>query len=149
MRAYAKSTLSLYFMFFLIISVTTLLLWLKADIESKMEEEMLKMQAKVSQCTMEYRENHCEYSTRPPALRDFCIEREVCMQVDPMVQTRKFSVLAKLLGEVLNDFSEPITYKTLGVISVFVLMGFVLMKIAQEFGAKVPRRSSKMTKTLD
>ena len=60
-----------------------------------------------------YELNHCiPISQRAPILAQKCTEWELCMQRDPSAVGRA-RVVAETIGEVVDSFVEPISWKTL------------------------------------
>jgi hypothetical protein len=62
------------------------------------ENDLLMME--ISKCSQDYIENRCYPSERVRALEDFCNEKELC----------------------INDFFEPLTYKTIILISLALIV---------------------------
>ncbi len=60
-----------------------------------------------------YEINRCSpISQRVPALARQCTEWELCMQRDPSLVGRG-RVVAETIGEIVNSFVEPISWRTL------------------------------------
>jgi hypothetical protein len=73
----------------------------------------LELAEKIATCAQLYEINKCfPISQRVPALAQHCADWESCMQRDPTGVGRA-KVVAETIGEVINSFVEPISWKTL------------------------------------
>jgi hypothetical protein len=84
------------------------------------ENDLLMME--ISKCSQDYIENRCYPSERVRALEDFCNEKELCMNRDPATVNKNTKIMVKLLAEIINDFFEPRTYKTIILISLALIV---------------------------
>lgn len=78
----------------------------------------------ISKCSQDYIENRCHPSDRVRALEDFCIEKEKCMNRDPLAVNKNTKIMVKLLAEIINDFFEPLTFKAISL--VVIVLGMML-----------------------
>jgi hypothetical protein len=111
---------------FQLVSVVT------ADVRTKANHEMGKILSKMEECEREFIRNRCDMNDLPPALEVLCAEWERCMLQDP----HNFSLLplsARVLGEVVNSFVEPLSIKSmvfaLGIILVIVSLFIQLFRL--------------------
>lgn len=96
--------------------VTSFFKTLKMDIKSTWEHKRLELAYESSQCQIQYLANKCNLGGRP-ALQEQCRSWEQCMNRDNDIFFRARSTLsAKLFGEIINSFIEPIGWKALLVI---------------------------------
>jgi len=109
--------------------ITCFSLWLFfhmiQDINKKYNVELSRNIKLKEQCEKEYRKNNCHKAEIPPALEDFCLEKEVCMYTDPADLTLTTRMFGKFTTEVVNDTVQPLAYKSLIVIFVFTI-GIIL-----------------------
>jgi hypothetical protein len=89
------------------------ILTLREDIMRKKAYEMEVIMSQINQCTKEYFDNKCEPATRVPPIHDFCIEKEKCMLQDPNMAVRGTKLTSALIGEALNEFINPLSWKTI------------------------------------
>lgn len=83
------------------------------DVEQRVSEYSLGLIAEIQQCREAWTLNHCaDPAHRAPILAGQCAEWQACMARDPTFVGRA-RVLAEMLGEVVNGFVEPISWKTL------------------------------------
>jgi hypothetical protein len=78
-----------------------------------------------------YELNRCSpISQRVPALAQQCTEWELCMQRDPSLVGRG-RVVAEIIGEIVDSFVEPISWKTL--VSALIDLAFHLAYLHSRF----------------
>ncbi|KAH7103130.1 nuclear membrane protein [Auriculariales sp. MPI-PUGE-AT-0066] len=82
------------------------------DVEHRVTENSLTLLAEISTCRTEWEANHCASEYRAPVLVHQCAEWQACMNRDPTVVGRA-RVTAEMVGEVVNGFVEPISWKAL------------------------------------
>ena len=96
------------------------------DLSMKMKAENDLLIMEITKCSEDYYENRCLPSERVKALETFCNEKERCMLQDPEKVNKNTKIMAKLLAEIINDFFEPLSYKTiLLVVLLLTLLIFV------------------------
>lgn len=72
-----------------------------------------EMAEQIATCAQLYEINRCfPISGRVPAIEKQCTAWESCMQRDPAAVGRA-RVVAETIGEVINSFVEPISWKAL------------------------------------
>ncbi|KZV88052.1 hypothetical protein EXIGLDRAFT_723067 [Exidia glandulosa HHB12029] len=110
-----------YVQFFFNLAVVLVVLYLavafivtvQRDVEQRVSEYSLELLAEISTCRQQWDANHCASPThRAPILTAQCAEWEACMARDPTFVGRA-KVAAEMMGEVVNGFVEPISWKTL------------------------------------
>lgn len=109
--------------------VTAFFRTLKTDIKSSWEHRRLELAYESSRCKIHYLTNKCNLGGRP-ALQEQCQAWEQCMNRNNDIFFRARSTLsAKLFGEIVNSFIEPIGWKALLVI----LMGVIIWCFCSNF----------------
>lgn len=109
--------------------VTAFFRTLKTDIQSSWQHRRLELAYESSRCKIQYLTNKCNLEGRP-ALQEQCQAWEQCMNRNNDIFFRARSTLsAKLFGEIVNSFIEPIGWKALLVI----LMGVVVWCFCSNF----------------
>lgn len=109
--------------------ITSLIRTVKTDIKSTWEHRKLELDFQSSRCKVQYLTNKCDIQGRP-ALQEQCQRWEQCMNRNNDIFFRARSTLsAKLFGEIINSFIEPIGWKALLVI----LMGLVVWCFCSNF----------------
>jgi len=75
-------------------------------------------------CEQDYYANFCDMNdgVGPPALKDECNRLLKCKNRDPTIQIKTSNVLTRMLTELLNDFTDGLSIKSLGLIGILVLM---------------------------
>ena len=76
----------------------------------------------ISKCRIDYFENRCLPSERVRALEEYCDDKERCMNQDPNNINKNTKIFAKLLAEIINDFFEPLSYKTMALIAIVLVV---------------------------
>ncbi|SCU88457.1 LAFA_0E12816g1_1 [Lachancea sp. 'fantastica'] len=90
---------------------------LKADLRSAWEVAKLDLDHESIQCQRNYDLNHCDRSTRVEAMEEQCTSWHKCMSRNNDIFFRaRTTISAKLIGDVVNSFVEPLGWKTLCVI---------------------------------
>eukprot|EP00347_Sterkiella_histriomuscorum_P001393 403372207 len=115
---------------FVILSLITILILsfvfqVKQDLSFKMQTENDLLMQEIAQCQSDYYDNKCEPGHRVRALEDFCREKETCMLRDPQLVNKNTKIMVKLLAEIINDFFEPLSYKTMAFL-IFSFLGLVM-----------------------
>lgn len=85
---------------------------IKSDVDQESEKARNAVLTEMAQCAHEYAANSCGHDSRAPALATVCQNWLVCMERDPMAVGRA-RVSAKTFAEILNNFIEPISYKSM------------------------------------
>ncbi|SCU87909.1 LADA_0E06964g1_1 [Lachancea dasiensis] len=90
---------------------------LKTDIRSAWQYAKLELDQESARCQVQYTLNHCDRSTRVEAMETQCDLWESCMaRNNDLFFRARTAISAKLIGDVVNAFVEPLGWKTLGVI---------------------------------
>jgi len=106
-------TLALYVVIQFMISI-------HRDLSNKQITMNQRMESENRRCQQEYIENRCD--ERVPALKEFCEEREACLNRNPLVENRSVKILAHLIAETINDLMEPLSYKVICVVVLFLVL---------------------------
>ncbi|CDW81379.1 brr6-like protein number 1 [Stylonychia lemnae] len=109
----------------------------KEDLYHKMKTENDQITYEIQQCRIDYHENKCNPSTRVRALEQFCQDKEVCMNRDPQLINKNTKIMVKLLAEIINDFFEPLTYKTM---AFMLLSGLCIFMFSECLGRRTIRQ---------
>jgi hypothetical protein len=71
---------------------------------------------RIAKCQQEYQENNCsDKANIVPALASFCEERKDCMTFRPS-EVGRSTIAARYLGNLVNEFLNPLSYKAMGAI---------------------------------
>eukprot|EP01006_Ploeotia_vitrea_P034882 TRINITY_DN65816_c5_g2_i1.p1 TRINITY_DN65816_c5_g2~~TRINITY_DN65816_c5_g2_i1.p1 ORF type:complete len:489 (-),score=164.31 TRINITY_DN65816_c5_g2_i1:56-1390(-) len=114
LRVFVNVLLIGFFCYLLYIAVDSV----QGDIEKRVDALSADIVKDIALCAREYRENKCDPATRLPAMQKECDAWERCMERDPSAVARA-KLSARTLGEVINDFIDPLSSKSL--IAIFVL----------------------------
>jgi len=122
-----------YLQFFFNLSLVLALLYLmycffravQKDVEQKMLENTLDTLQEISACAHLYNDNYC--ADKPsPIIVSQCQEWKACMARDATIVGRT-KLLAQLIGEVINGFMEPITWRTMIFTTTSLAMGIAFI----------------------
>ncbi|KAF8486703.1 Di-sulfide bridge nucleocytoplasmic transport domain-containing protein [Gautieria morchelliformis] len=108
----------LYLMFYFVRAV-------QKDVEQKMAEHMLESLQEIKECARLYADNFCAEKPSPIIMLQ-CQEWKACMDRDASIVGRT-RLLAELIGEVINGFMEPITWRTMIFLTTALTMGIALI----------------------
>lgn len=120
---------------------------IQQDIQNKMDLYTTIAKQEISACSKKYFLNKCSNengNVRAPALEQECSHWEICMNRDPM-QIGRSKVSAETLAEIVNEFLRPISWKSLIMISAFIVGSIVVTNVA--FGSY--RSASKFEAQAD
>lgn len=81
------------------------------DVEHRVAEYSMDAVQEIAQCAMLYKTNLCAQNA-VPAMAHQCATWETCMHRDPS-KIGRARISVEVLGEVLNSFVEPISWKAL------------------------------------
>lgn len=97
---------------------------LRKDMTSTWEHNKLELQFESTNCELQYMTNDCDTNaSRLPALAEKCRNWNICRQRNNDIFFRARSTLsARLFGDVINSFIEPIGWKALLVVCVTFLI---------------------------
>ncbi|KAG1461702.1 hypothetical protein G6F56_005669 [Rhizopus delemar] len=102
------------------------ILVLQEDFKLKVEEQLEVLYQNKIQCARDYAMNRCEMENKVPAIENLCQNWEACMQKDMIVAKAKVS--AEAIAEIINSFTEPISYKTMDLFCFQMLLLVTLEK---------------------
>ncbi|TNV75383.1 hypothetical protein FGO68_gene2793 [Halteria grandinella] len=93
------------------------------DVNKKYEAELSVVRQKIDQCSMQYLSNKC--SQPVPALKDQCLQLELCMNTHSADSATYDSlIVARLTGQVINEFFDHLSWKAM-----LFLVGITLVTI--------------------
>ncbi|ORX90521.1 hypothetical protein K493DRAFT_265657 [Basidiobolus meristosporus CBS 931.73] len=129
--------LQLFFNLFLIAVILYIILQfiytVQRDIDIKVEEYSMAILEEIGKCSKDYITNQCSpVELRLPGLKDLCNTWEACMKRDPTVIGRA-KVSAETFAEILNNFVEPISYKTMIFFTLLIFGSLFLSNFAFGF----------------
>lgn len=109
---YAQFLLNVFLVFFMMYLVYSFWSTIRSDVDLKSREVASETLAEMSVCAREFKENRCDRSSRVPAMETVCDNWEKCMKQDP-TKVGRARVSANTFAEILNNFIEPISAKTM------------------------------------
>lgn len=125
---YAQFLLNVFLVFFMMYLVYSFWSTIRSDVDLKSREVASETLAEMAVCAREFKENRCDRTTRVPAMEAVCDNWEKCMKQDP-TKVGRARVSANTFAEILNNFIEPISAKTMvsrlstfGCFSLFLLV---------------------------
>ncbi len=86
-------------------------LTVQRDVEYRVAEYSMEIVQDIAQCNLLYKTNLCAQGL-VPAMAAQCAAWETCMNRDPS-KVGRAKVTMEVIGEVVNSFVEPISWKTL------------------------------------
>lgn len=87
-----------------------------ADVNKKIAVEVATELSKKKGCEKAYRLNNCHKADVGPALEEFCLEKELCMYIDPKNKVLTTQMIGGFLAEVVNYTITPLSTKTIIII---------------------------------
>ena len=109
---YAQFLLNVFLVFFMMYLVYSFWSSIRSDVDLKSREVASETLAEMAVCAREFKENRCDRSSRVPAMETVCDNWEKCMKQDP-TKVGRAKVSANTFAEILNNFIEPISAKTM------------------------------------
>jgi hypothetical protein len=97
----------------------------QADVDRASEDAVAEVLSEMAQCSKNFVENRCGADTRLPALETVCSNWELCMNRDPNA-VRRASLSAHTFAEIINNFVEPISWKTMIFTITTLVVGLVV-----------------------
>ena len=91
--------------------LVVLFLTVQRDVEYRVSEYSMDIVQDIAQCSLLYKTNLCAQGS-VPAMAAQCAAWETCMNRDP-TKVGRTKVTMEVIGEVVNSFVEPISWKTL------------------------------------
>ena len=98
---------------------------LYTDLNTHVAIFMRQMNIDISHCELQYHANFCDIPDRVPLTYDICNELEKCRSQNPYTEIIRSPIAANMIGEVINQFVEPLSWKSISFMSA-VLMTLVL-----------------------
>lgn len=95
---------------------------IRQDINHKFAQQISNSLVEILACKRSYYENSCEPSVRVPALDDLCSHWEKCMLRNPYAIGNVSLISAQTLGIILNSLFEPLSWKFLFFLTLFVFI---------------------------
>ena len=95
---------------------------IRQDINHKFAQQISNALVEILACKRSYYENSCEPSVRVPALDDLCSHWEKCMLRNPYAIGNVSLISAQTLGIILNSLFEPLSWKFLFFLTLFVFI---------------------------
>ncbi len=108
---YTQFLLNIFIVFLMMHLVYCFWSTIRSDVDLKSREVVSETLAEMAVCNREFEGNRCKRSSRVPAMEKMCDYWEECMKQDPLKVARA-GVSANAFAEILNNFFEPITAKT-------------------------------------
>ncbi|ORX90774.1 hypothetical protein K493DRAFT_56516 [Basidiobolus meristosporus CBS 931.73] len=105
--------------------IMQLIYTVQRDVDIKVKEYSQSILQEIEQCSKNYAENRCILEDRVPAMENPCNVWEACIKRDPTVIGRA-KVSAETFAEILNNFVEPISYKTM-IFSTILIFGSLFL----------------------
>lgn len=109
---YAQFLLNTFLVFFLMYLFYSFWSTIRSDVDLRSREVATETLTEMAACAREYKENRCDRSSRVPAMETVCENWEKCMKQDPN-KVGRAKVSAYTFAEILNNFVEPISIKTM------------------------------------
>lgn len=103
------------------------------DVNKKIAVEVATELAKKKACEKAYRLNNCHKADVGPALEEFCLEKELCMYIDPKNKVLTTQMIGSFTAEVVNYTITPLSMKTV----VILFMGFFAVFIGTNWGINI------------
>ncbi|PQE05642.1 nuclear envelope Brr6 protein [Rutstroemia sp. NJR-2017a BBW] len=126
---YAQLTLNTFLVFLIIFGVWTFWTTIRSDVDKASEDAAASVVAEIEKCARDYITNRCGMDTRLPALHAVCENWERCMNRDPSSVGRA-RISAKTFAEIFNSFIEPISYKAMISLVLFITVTIITNNLA-------------------
>ena len=95
------------------------------DSKNEYENMVVDETIKIENCLKTYEENRCHPHQRVPALNDFCLELELCLNSDPRKVAKRSAAFSFLVAENANKLFGNLKLQTVLVICV-LLFGSII-----------------------
>ncbi|KAK4454731.1 hypothetical protein QBC34DRAFT_392464 [Podospora aff. communis PSN243] len=116
---------NLVLMSLVIIGMVYMFLQVRADLVSETEKARSDLVYKMSLCRDNFLKNGCApKANRAPALEIPCNEWETCMNQDPQ-SVMKVQLTVRNIGNVLNEFTDVMSFKTWGFLLSMILVAII------------------------
>ena len=120
----------LFITLFCLFIVIKIFLVFQSDIIGAYELELHKQEARLNKCIDEYNRNKCE--DRVEALYSYCEEREICINTPVSARLKTLVATFGLIADVLNGFSERLTYSSIGLLALLILTVMVYWRFFRD-----------------
>jgi hypothetical protein len=99
------------------------------DLEKYIDKKAHIALLKVLECTNNFVQNKCGDKFLPPALTDICLDWRYCMETD-INYTIKSKETAEIFAEILNNFFENLSNKTLYCVIGFFVVFIIIFNLS-------------------
>lgn len=120
--------------------MTYLLYLLYTDLNTNVQIFIRQMKIEIAHCELQYHENFCDIPDRVPLTYDICVELEKCRTQNPYTEILRSPIAANMLGEVINQFVEPLSWKSLCFISLVSITLVLSLPCFSRKPSNKPRR---------
>eukprot|EP00474_Spongospora_subterranea_P002044 CRZ02502.1 hypothetical protein [Spongospora subterranea] len=134
---YLQLSFNLVMISFIMYALASFVSSVHGDIDSKVSEYSGAILNEIAECHNNHRANLCGTPAEVPVLRPTCAMWERCMARDPTTVART-KLSAHTIGEILNNFVEPLSYKAMGFFTFFLFCFIIASNIAFKLGASKP-----------
>ena len=111
------------FMIFIVVAfcIAVVVIDSRNEYDNMVSDEKIRIQS----CLNTYEENRCHAHQRVPALKDFCLELELCVNADPHKVAKRSAAFSTLVAENANKLFGTLKFNTIVVICV-LLFGSII-----------------------
>ena len=86
---------------------------IRDDVKKKHDHEIQLKMLVIEQCAKDYKIHQCNAVIRLPALEQYCIDKEQCLNQDPIRDVHSSKMTATIVATIINEFIERLGIKTL------------------------------------
>lgn len=122
---YLKTHYAKFVGFLIFTVVVACIVVIAVDSKNEYESMVLDETLKIDNCLKTYEENRCHPHQRVPALNDFCLELELCINADPRKVAKRSAAFSTLVAENANKLFGTLKLQTVVVICV-LLFGSII-----------------------
>jgi hypothetical protein len=120
-----KTYYAKYVGFLIFIIVLCCIVVIAIDSKNEYDSMVMDETLKIENCLKTYEENRCHPHQRVPALSDFCLELEMCINADPKKVAKRSAAFSTLVAENANKLFGTLKLQTIVVICV-LLFGSII-----------------------
>jgi Di-sulfide bridge nucleocytoplasmic transport domain len=95
------------------------------DSKNEYESMVLDEQLKIESCLKSYEENKCHPHQRVPALNDYCLDLELCINSDPRKVAKRSAAFSTLVAENANRLFGTLKLQTI-IVMCILLFGSII-----------------------
>lgn len=95
------------------------------DSKNEYESMVLDEQLKIESCFKSYEENKCHPHQRVPALNDYCLDLELCINSDPRKVAKRSAAFSTLVAENANRLFGTLKLQTI-IVMCILLFGSII-----------------------